>query len=267
MGVPLVAAVNGRRLARAVARDGRRMLSAASEGPRIGRLDALPVPVRRYLDRALAGRERAVRTAWLRHQGTMRTRPDGPWLPIRGEQYFSADPPGFLWWGRARMLPGLWVDAVDRCVDGVGRMHVRAESTLTLADSTGPEIDQGALLRLLGEMVWFPTAFQDGRYVTWAAVDGRRAQATLRVAGRSAFATFAFGDDGLPSRMLADRYRDLGGGRSTLTPWSGEYGDYRVVEGLLVPHEVVASWLVEGQWVPVIRFRVERLECDAAPPS
>jgi hypothetical protein len=115
--------------------------------------------------------------------------------------------------------------------------------------------------------VWFPTAFQDGRYVAWTAVDTRRARATLRVAGRAASATFEFGDDGLPSRILADRYRDLGGGRSTLAPWSGEYGDYRAVEGLLVPHEVVASWRVEGQWVQVIRFRVERLEYDAAPPS
>ena len=63
-------------------------------------------------------------------------------------------------------------------------MLVLAESTLTLGHSAGPEIDQGALLRVLGEMPWFPTAFLDDRYVTWTSVDGRQAEAKLRVNGR-----------------------------------------------------------------------------------
>jgi hypothetical protein len=41
-----------------------------------------------------------------------------------------------------------------------------------LANSTGPQLDRGALLRLLGEMTWFPTALVDSRYVRWR-IDGR----------------------------------------------------------------------------------------------
>jgi hypothetical protein len=40
----------------------------------------------------------------------------------------------------------------------------------------------GALMRLLAEMTWFPTALLDERYVTWAPVDDAQARATLRVA-------------------------------------------------------------------------------------
>jgi hypothetical protein len=76
--------------------------------------------------------------------------------------------------------------------------------------------------------------------------------------------TFEFGEGGLPSRIVADRYRDVGGGRSVLTPWSGRCADYRAVDGLLVPHAMTASWHVQGEWVPIIRFRVERLVYDAA---
>jgi len=242
------------------------MWAGSAEPRRIDRrrLEELPAPVRRYVAKAIGGREPAVRTVRLRHGGTFRTKLDGTWLPIRGEQYFAADPPGFVWRGRVRVAPGLWAEARDRSVGGVGNMHVLMESTVTLADGAGPEIDQGALLRLLGVMVWLPTAFVDARYVTWTTGDDRRARATLRVKEREVAGVFEFGDNGLPETVFADRYRDLGGGKAA--SWSGEFGDYREVDGLLVPHHVVASWHVDGQRIPYARFLVERLEYDASAP-
>jgi hypothetical protein len=51
-----------------------------------------------------------------------------------------------------------------------------------------------------------------------------------------------------------------------LTAWWGEYGDYREIEGLLVPHQVSVSWPVDGQRIPYARFLVERPELDATTP-
>ena len=222
--------------------------------------------MRRYLTLALQGRPTAVRGVRLRHGGEFRTTLDGSFVKIRGEQYFSTDPPGFVWWGRVGLAPGLWVDARDRSARGEGNMLVRLESTFTLADARGPELDQGALLRLLGETTWFPTAFLDDRYIGWTAIDDRHARATLRLAGREVACLFEFGDDGLPARIEADRYRDLGSGRSVLTPWSGESSDYRRVDGLLVPHRQVAFWHLDGERVAYARFEVERIEYDPTEP-
>jgi hypothetical protein len=176
----VVASANGVRFERRVAREVREM-ARSLDSPLLdsGRLVDLPDPVRRYLIKAVGARQRAIRTIRLRHGGTFRPSLDGSWLRIRGEQHFTADPPGFIWWGRVRMFPGLWIDARDRSVNGVGNMFVTMESTFTLADSRGPQLDQGALMRLLGEMTWLPTAFLDGRYVRWSAVDEHRASATL----------------------------------------------------------------------------------------
>lgn len=206
-----------------------------------------------------------VRSLRLRHGGTFRTKLDGGWLPIHGEQYFAANPPAFIWWGRVRMLPGLWFDARDRSVDGVGNMYVTAESAVPLADSSGAEIDQGSLLRLLAEMTWFPTAFLDARYVTWTAIDEGRARATLRLAGREVACEFTFGADGLPSSVSADRYRDVDG-KGVLTPWSGEFSDYRAVSGMLVPHTIVPYWHVNNERIAYARFEVEALDYDADAP-
>lgn len=263
-----VSSANSLRFGRRVAREVREMWAGSAESPHIDarRVAELPAPVRRYAARAVGARERAVRTVRLGHGGSFRAKLDGAWLPIRGEQYFSADPPGFVWWGRVRIAPGLWVEARDCSVRGAGNMLVLAESTFTLADRGGPEIDQGALLRLLGEMVWLPTAFLDDRHVSWRAVDGRRARATLRVSGREVEGVFEFGEDDLPGSVSADRYRDLGGGKTVLTPWSGDLGDYREVEGLLVPHAITGYWHVGGRRFPYARFLVERLEYDATAP-
>jgi hypothetical protein len=228
--------------------------------------EPLPRPARRYLERAVGRRATGVRTVRLVHGGTFRPTLDGAWSPIKGVEYFTTDPPGFVWWGRLRVGPGLWVDARDRSEKGRGGMLIQAESLLTLGDRTGPELDQAALLRLLGEMVWFPTAFLDGRYVAWSASGDTSAIVRLRVEGHEASCILVFGDDGLPVRASGKRYRDLGSGRAELTPWSGEIGDYRSVEGLLVPYRVTANWDLPGRTTPYARFTVERLEYDRPLP-
>jgi hypothetical protein len=264
----LVACVNRLRFVRRVSSEAKEMLATSGEPRPIDRtrLATLPAPVRRYLEKALGSCERPVRSVRLRHGGTFRTSLDGKWLPIRGEQYFATDPPGFIWWGRIALMPGLWVEARDRSVGGTGNMLVRAESTFTLADVHGPELDQGALLRLLGEMVWFPTSFLDERYITWTALDERRATATLRVGGREVSGVYEFGDERLPTAFRAERYRDLGGGRSALTPFIGESEDFREEGGVLVPHRMTARWHVGPEAVPYARFVVERFEYDPAAP-
>jgi hypothetical protein len=168
----VVASTNSVRFERRVAREVREM--EASADTRLldrRRLAELPDPVQRYLSKAVGARQGAIQTVRLRHGGTFRPSLQGSWFPIRGEQDFTADPPGFIWWGRVRIFPGLWIDARDRSMNGAGSMFVTAESTFTIADSHGPQLDQGALVRLLAEMPWLPTTFLDSRYVRWAAIE------------------------------------------------------------------------------------------------
>ena len=218
---------------------------------------ALPAPVERY--RALAvGERQPVRTMRLKHGGTFALKAGGKPLAIRGEQLFTADPPGFLWTGHISVAPGLWVDARDRSVEGVGSMRVLLESTVRLADASGPELNQGSALRLLAELVWLPTALFDGRYVTWAALDDQRATATLKVGGCEVSAVFTFGTDGLPASVEARRYMDKGG----LLPWGGVYRDYRIVSGLRVPFEADVSWQLPAGPFTYARWIVDAIELD-----
>lgn len=261
-GVGLVVAVQSKRFQRRVAGEARLLWSAESGGPqRRSALEALPPPVRRYAEASGAARHAPVRAARLRHGGTFRPGLDKPWLAIRGEEYFASDPPGFVWWGRVRTGSGLWIDARDRSVSGEGELRVLLASSFRLAAARGREIDEAALQRLLGEMVWFPTALLDARYVRWTPLDDTSARAILRVRGREVAATFHFDANGLPSRITAERHRQVDG-RSVLTAWTGECSEYHDVDGLRVPVLLGASWHVGGRAQPYARFAVEALELD-----
>lgn len=222
---------------------------------------SLPAPVERYLKACGAyGRER-IRLARVRHAGFFSPAPDKR-LKIEGTQYFSADPPGFVWWGRIRVAPFVHVDGRDTSIGGKGRMLVKASGLFAVADSVGPKFDEGALMRLLGEMVWFPTALADARFVTWTALGEATAAATLTVGDARATLIFRFGPDDLVVSVEGLRWRDVGKGEAVETPWYGLIADYKEVAGVKVPFTMSANWLFDGHALEYARWQVEAVEFD-----
>ena len=223
-----------------------------------------PPPVRRYLANAIQ-RSVSIRTLRLSHRGTMRTSPSSKWIPVQGQQYFSARPPAFIWWGRVPIVPGFWIDVMDSFRKGRGRMLVTAASTWTMTDAQGPELSESALLRLLGEIFWFPTAFLDRSYVRWQAVDDKTARAHIEIDGLKTEALFHFDPEGQFLKVTGLRYRNVEG-RNVLTPWTGISSDFREVDGVKVPFKMEAIWnLPEGDF-PCIRFEIETIEYNVDKP-
>ena len=116
------------------------------------RLATLPEPVQRHLPTPSA---RTRRPSGWRASGT--TAPSARrrmqrWSPIEGEQYFSA------WLARLRLVRAACTSrrccgsrrAIGSC-HGRGNMLVKPLSAFTIADASGPEIDQGSALRWLAE--------------------------------------------------------------------------------------------------------------------
>ena len=258
----VVVNVNRLRLQRLVAREMRALIAMTPSSKPRPNIGVLPPPVARYYELAL--RDRApVHTLELRHVGTFCMSSTGKPLPIRGTQLFTSDPPGFVWSARVQMFPGIWVDARDMAANGQGSMRVLLDSTVSIADAHGPELDQGSALRLLAEMVWYPTALFDARYVTWSAIDAAHALATLRFGERQVSGTFEFGADGLPVGMTAERSMDKLG----LRPWGGTYHDWRNVSGMRVPFEAIVTWQLESGPFTYAHWLVEAMDYDVTERS
>jgi hypothetical protein len=143
-------------------------------------------------------------------------------------------------------------------------MLIKAGSLLTVVDEQGRELDQGAMMRYLSEMIWFPTAFL-GDNITWEEVDDTSAHVTLADGGRSATGTMYVDGEGRLTAFVAERYRmverdyDL---ETWLTPIY-EYGD---LAGLRLPLRGGAVWkLAEGD-LAYADVAITNLEYDVAQP-
>jgi hypothetical protein len=242
--------------------------ASASVGPDqlSARWNSLPEPVRRYLRYAIPDGAPAGRTARLRHDGLFRVWPNSRWFRIEGRQYFSVARPGFVWTASIWPAPFIWIEARDRLLSGRGNMLVKAVSTFLIADAAGAEIDQGSSLRWLAECAWFPYAFV-GHEVEWEPIDAHWARVTLRHDGLPVSAEVEVADDGKLSQLRAKRYRDVGGGKAVLTPWTGLYREYREFSGFRVPSSVEVAWELERGSFSYARFRVTAFEYNVADPS
>ena len=157
-----------------------------------------------------------------------------PWLRLEAEEHYSVQPPGFVWAGTARAGPLAVARARDMFAEGHGRMLVKVASLWPVADASGEQTDQAAMMRYLSEMIWFPAAFLAGN-ISFEAVDDSSARVTLTDHGRTATATLFFDTQGRVTDFVAKRYRDLTGGSSDPEIWSTPVTGYGEFEGLWLP--------------------------------
>lgn len=219
----------------------------------------LPAPVRRYFETVLTDGQERVRFARVEQSGAFRLGDrEAPWRPLAATEWFAADPPGFFWSATVSLAPLVRVRVVDRYQDGRGDLRARLLSLVTVADADpGPALDEGELSRYLAEAVWLPTALLPAAGVDWTPFDEHSAEATLSHAGTTVSLGFAFDEDGLVERVhAADRPRDVAGTYEP-TPWTGTFGDYREVDGVLVPTAGEVAWELPDGDLPYWRADLE----------
>jgi Family of unknown function (DUF6544) len=219
-------------------------------------LAGLPAPVQRWLHSANAvGHERPV-TIRLRQEGQFRLSEDKGWMPYTAEQYFTTDPPGFIWSASFQMAPLLSVRGRDRYVDGRGDIDMRLLSLVPVAKKSGGGLNQGALLRYLGEIAWFPGAALSP-HITWEEVDSTSARATMSYQGTTASATFTFDEQGRITAITAKRYNDAKGRIEAWTIPIRAYGEFN---GIQVPVEGEGVWNYSSGDFTYIRWRITNIE-------
>jgi hypothetical protein len=221
-------------------------------------LNGLPPPVRRFLENSNVVGRPAVASVRLKQSGTMMTKQGGDWVPFEAEQYFTVDPPAFIWKARMQAAPLIDVAARDKYQNGRGNMLIKALSLIPIADSKGPEMDQGTLLRYLAEMTWFPSSLVSN-YITWEPIDSVSARATMNYGGVSASGVFSFTERGDLIGFEAKRYGEFDG-KYSLETWSIGVGGYRLFDGYRIPQASEVTWkLKSGNWT-WLRLEITELE-------
>jgi hypothetical protein len=230
-------------------------------------LDGLPEPVRRYFRTALQEGQPMIAGVQIDHSGTFNMgEEEEQWKPFTSTQHVVAQRPGFVWDARITMAPGMVAHVRDAYVSGRGTLVGKLFGLVTVVDQQDtPEMAQGELLRFLAESAWYPTALLPDHGIVWEAIDDTHAAATRTDGDTTVRLEFEFdGQDLIRSIYAEGRYRDVDG-MPVATPWQGTFWDYANRDGMLIPLEGEVGWLIDGQYRPYWRGRIEQIEYEYAP--
>jgi len=255
---------------RMVNRELKELYSGMAEESRIihsGNLKSLPLPVRKWLEKSGVPGNPEIRSVYVKQEGEMRTTPEGKWMPLQAEQYFRTDRPGFIWIADVKAAPLIHLAGRDKYMNGSGHMLIKLLSLVTVADASGPHIDQGTLLRYLGETIWFPMATLSP-YITWESIDSLSARATMTWGDIQASGTFLFNEKGDITGFEADRYYDRKEG-PTLERWRVEVNPEKTVEsaGIRIPAGAKVTWKLDSGDFTWYRIEIKEIKYNTGLPE
>src|SRR4051794_2718995 len=194
----------------------------------VNQITNLPEPVQRYFNYSLQENQNYISFVKLKHEGTFRQSQGQGWIPIVGQEYFTTENPGFVWIGKMKPYPLLWINGKDEFIDGKGNFQIKLLSLFTVVDTKGNESDESELLRWIAETPWFPTSLLPSKYLHWEYVNSSSAKAVVEYGKIKASAIFSFNEQGQIIKLNADRFRAINNTYSK-DKWIGYYRDYAKV--------------------------------------
>ncbi len=269
-GVAGLLVVTSRRFGRLVEADRRRLLDRPRPPhPPVATeemLAGLPEPARRYLRYAGVVGRPLVDTVRLRQECRMRPSPDGISLPLVAEQWYTIEPPGFIWDATVPIAGIPVVRGRDGYFEGRGTMTIRGGSVIPFVDAAGPEMDQASLLRYLSEIPWFPSAFLRER-ISWEAIDDTHVRVSITDGDLRATGVLEIDAEGRLVAFRSERHAMVGKGFE-LRPWTAPTYAYGEFEGLRLPASGAAVWtLPDGTELPYIEVQLTEVEYDPPLPG
>lgn len=221
-------------------------------------LEGLPPVVQKWMEQSqVVGKER-ITAVRLKQNVSMRIKEGGPWMPADVQQYFRVAEPGFIWKVKVNMAPLLYFTGKDKYEAGRGHMLIKFLSLVKVADATGKEIDQGAMLRYLAETVWFPSAALNN-YIQWEEVDANSARATMTYGGITAAGVFTFNPKGEVINFVAQRYGDFNG-RYLMKTWVVNMRQHQEFNGIRIPATGEVIWKLETGDYNWYQFEIKDVE-------
>ncbi|OHD25815.1 MAG: hypothetical protein A2Y38_04995 [Spirochaetes bacterium GWB1_59_5] len=169
-------------------------------------------------------------------------------------QFNRVDVPARIVYLESDALP---MAGVDSFVSASGRMHIKMLNFITVADSTGPEMDRSAFVTFLNDLVLCPIAYVS-LPIEWKELDHRRAELSMTHEGLRVKAILTFESDGrLLNWESEDRYADVKG-KSLADRWSTPFTGSVELSGLVIPASGVGIHDYDG--TPYVYVELDRIQ-------
>lgn len=194
-------------------------------------LESVPLSLKNYLLKVGVVGQCKDCNAYFKQEGFLKIDSDKKWRNFTATQYMTAHSPNFIW--SARSYP-LFIR--DKCVNGEAEVKINLFGLYEVNKFNGTKINQSALTRNLGELIFYPIAFLS-KDISWETQQNGVLKAKVTVGQTFAEGLFYFNEEGLLSKFEAMRYKE-----ETLEKFTGIVSKYKKMEGLLIPSEIKAIW-------------------------
>jgi hypothetical protein len=216
-------------------------------------LSDLPEPVQRYFRHVLKDGQPFISYVRLMHDGQFKAGLDKDWTNIQGEQYFTAEKPGFIWKGTTSMFTARDVYVADK-----GRLIVTLFSLYNIVNGSGENFNEGELQRWLAESVWFPTNLLPNERNQWSPIDANSAKLSFKYRSVSFSYIVTFNEIGEILQMETKRFM----GEEKREAWLCKMACYKKINDVIIPMKAEVIWKLEKGEVSYAKFNVKKIEFD-----
>lgn len=235
-----------------------------TEGSFVALPSSVPVCVARYLDYAFSLDQRRIRAVHVVQRGEMRGDARGSWNRFAAQEHIATDSPGYVW--DATIYAGRvpLVAVHDRYVDGRGASKGSLLGAMPLpGPAHSPLVDAAALMRYVAEAAWYPTVLEPSGHVRWDDLGEYEARVTFTHGATQIALDARFNERGELMEAAGMRGRAVGRELEP-TRWVVRYGDYRRVDGMMIPCFGEVSWAPpEGEY-SVWRGQIDEISYEYA---
>lgn len=230
-------------------------------------LQHLPSPVQRYVRNSGAVGRPRVTDYRVRFSGSIRSTPDGPFMPFEAVQHSFVEPTRRLFLLRARR-GGVPFEALHMYREEQATMQVAVAALIPLFEAKGPRMDRSETVTVLNDMcVLAPATLIDPR-IRWQPVDDHAAGVTFQTGRHSVSAMLSFNDAGeLVNFVSHDRDQTSDGKTYANYPWSTPLHAYRDYDGTRIASGGDAIWSMPGGALTYGRFDLQSVEYNVAFPG
>lgn len=222
----------------------------------------LPEAVSKWLSKSGALSHPPISSVHLNQNLQLQLKPDQTkWITGRAEQFFTIDPPAFIWTIDSQMNAFLPLVGRDKFQNGQGEMLIKLLSAIPVADAKGSDkVNQATLQRFLAEIVWFPSAALEPS-IKWESLGQNSARATMSFAGTSGSGDFYFQENGDFQKFEAMRFQDAQAAQPT--KWIIEATKIEELNDIRIPTACQVSWDLSGEKWTWLKLRIEDIRYES----
>ncbi len=220
----------------------------------------LPGPVHRYFKHVLKDGQGYINIARIRQSGSLRSRENQKWMPLKAVQYFNAESPAYIWVASAKSSPFFWISAVDKYFNSRASMTIKPFSLFTITKASGEEMEVSSLIRYISEMPWFPTSLLPSEDLKWEPLDDSSATAVVNCGEVTLRVIFYFNKTGEITKVSSEGRFRFSEGEYSKETWTGYFKKYKEINDIKVPTEIEAEWNLKSGDFKYFRANLEKIE-------